>query len=64
MSRIDLGDPAPELTLTTQSGGQITLAQYRGKNAVVLFFYPNTLQHDGIATFNHRSAKHYFFCKR
>ena len=40
MSRIDLGDAAPELTLTTQSGGQITLAQYRGKNAVVLFFYP------------------------
>ena len=40
MSRIDLGDPAPELTLTTQSGEQISLAQYRGKNAVVLFFYP------------------------
>ena len=40
MSRIDLGDCAPELTLTTQSGEQISLAQYRGKNAVVLFFYP------------------------
>ena len=40
MSRINLGDAAPELTLSTQSGEQITLAQYRGKNAVVLFFYP------------------------
>ena len=40
MSRINLGDAAPELTLSSQSGEQITLAQYRGKNTVVLFFYP------------------------
>ena len=40
MSRIDLGDAAPELTLATQSGEQITLAQYRGTSAVVLFSYP------------------------
>lgn len=40
MSRIDTGDAAPELTLSTHSGQQITLADYRGKKAVVLFFYP------------------------
>ena len=40
MSRIDTGDAAAELTLSTHSGQQITLADYRGKKAVVLFFYP------------------------
>ena len=40
MSRIDVGDAAPELTLTTQNGEQIKLADYRGKRAVVVFFYP------------------------
>ena len=40
MSRIDVGDAAPELTLSTQSGEQITLADYRGEKAVVVFFYP------------------------
>lgn len=40
MSRIDVGDAAPELTLSTHSDEQIALADYRGKRAVVLFFYP------------------------
>ena len=40
MSRIDVGDAAPELTLTTQNGEQIKLADYRGTRAVVVFFYP------------------------
>jgi peroxiredoxin Q/BCP len=40
MSRIDVGDAAPELILSTHTGEQITLADYRGKKAVVLFFYP------------------------
>jgi peroxiredoxin Q/BCP len=40
MSRIDVGDAAPELELSTHSGEQITLADYRGKRAVVVFFYP------------------------
>jgi len=40
MTRIDVGDAAPELTLPTQSGEQITLADYRGKRALVVFFYP------------------------
>jgi len=40
MSRIDVSDAAPELTLSTHSGERIALADYRGKQAVVLFFYP------------------------
>ena len=40
MSRIDVGDAAPELTLTTQNGEQIKLTDYQGQRAVVVFFYP------------------------
>jgi peroxiredoxin Q/BCP len=40
MPRIDVGDAAPELTLETHEGEQIKLADYRGKQAVVVFFYP------------------------
>ena len=40
MSRIDVGDAAPELTLETHSGERIRLADYRGEKAVVVFFYP------------------------
>jgi peroxiredoxin Q/BCP len=40
MSRIEVGDAAPELTLSTHSGERIALADYRGEKAVVLFFYP------------------------
>ena len=40
MSRIDVGDAAPELMLSTYTGEQITLADYRDKKAVVVFFYP------------------------
>ena len=40
MSRIQIGDAAPDLTLSTHSGEQIALADYRGKKAVVVFFYP------------------------
>ncbi len=40
MTHIDVGDPAPDLTLATHTGQQVPLADYRGKQAVVLFFYP------------------------
>jgi len=40
MSRIELGDPAPEITLRTHSGEEIPLAGYRDRQAVVVFFYP------------------------
>ena len=40
MTRIDVGDSAPDLALATQTGDEVSLADYRGKQAVVLFFYP------------------------
>jgi peroxiredoxin Q/BCP len=40
MTRIDIGDNAPDLELSTHGGEQITLADYHGKKAVVIFFYP------------------------
>ena len=40
MSRVEVGDAAPDLTLSTQSGEPIRLADYQGKKFVVLFFYP------------------------
>jgi len=40
MTRIDVGDAAPDLELSTHSGEQIRLADYRGQKAVVVFFYP------------------------
>jgi peroxiredoxin Q/BCP len=40
MARIQVGDRAPEFTAATQDGRTIHLADYRDKQAVVLFFYP------------------------
>jgi peroxiredoxin Q/BCP len=40
MSGIDVGDAAPDLELSSHNGEQIRLADYRGKKAVVVFFYP------------------------
>lgn len=40
MPLIRVGDQAPDFTLTSQSGEQVSLAQFRGSKAVVLFFYP------------------------
>jgi thioredoxin-dependent peroxiredoxin len=37
---IKVGERAPEFTLPALGGGQISLADYRGKKNVVLFFYP------------------------
>jgi peroxiredoxin Q/BCP len=38
-TRLQPGDPAPEFTLPTDSGGTLSLAQYRGRR-VVLYAYP------------------------
>lgn len=35
-----VGDRAPEFSLPTASGAMVSLADFRGKKAVVLFFYP------------------------
>jgi peroxiredoxin Q/BCP len=37
---IQIGDRAPEVTGTTQTGETISLANYLGKQTVVLYFYP------------------------
>lgn len=40
MNPIQVGDQAPEVILATHEGQRIRLADFRGKQAVVLFFYP------------------------
>ena len=38
--KINVGDYAPDFTLTSQKGENVTLSQFRGKKNVVLYFYP------------------------
>lgn len=40
MTSIRIGDRAPDFAATSQNGEQVSLADYRGSKAVVLFFYP------------------------
>lgn len=40
MASIQVGDSVPEISAETQDGGQFTLSEFRGKQVVVLFFYP------------------------
>ena len=40
MRAIAVGDPAPDVTLSLHDGRTVSLADYRGKRAVVVFFYP------------------------
>ena len=40
MKSIQVGDPAPEFTVTASDGRRVSLADFRGKQAVVIFFYP------------------------
>lgn len=35
---LKVGDEAPDFTLTSHTGEQVTLSQYRGKSHVVLLF--------------------------
>jgi peroxiredoxin Q/BCP len=37
---IGVGDKAPDFQLTDQAGRRVSLADFRGKKAVVLYFYP------------------------
>ena len=34
------GDMAPDFTLNSTAGGKVTLSEFRGKNNVVLAFFP------------------------
>jgi peroxiredoxin len=38
MTRLAIGDPAPDFTLTDTNGRPISLASYRGQRSVVLVF--------------------------
>jgi thioredoxin-dependent peroxiredoxin len=40
MTRIQVSDRAPDFTATVQDGRQISMADFRGKQGVVLYFYP------------------------
>lgn len=40
MAKLSIGDPAPEFSATTQDGQRISLADFRGRRGIVLFFYP------------------------
>ena len=40
MASIQVGECAPDFTAQSQNGQPISLADYRGTSAVVLFFYP------------------------
>lgn len=40
MADIREGDPAPDFSGETQTGEHVSLNDYRGKQAVVLYFYP------------------------
>ena len=37
---INVGDIAPDFTLSDQTGNSITLSQFKGEKPVVLYFYP------------------------
>ena len=37
---VEVGDVAPDFTLKDQHNGEVTLASFKGKQAVVLLFYP------------------------
>ena len=38
--KVSVGDRAPDFTLQTQRGENVTLSQFQGKKNVVLYFYP------------------------
>ena len=37
---LNVGDPAPDFTATATDGSTVTLSSFRGRQAVVLYFYP------------------------
>ena len=43
MSKIAEGEKAPDFKLPASSGGEISLADYKGKKHVVLYFYPKDM---------------------
>ncbi|GCF09461.1 peroxiredoxin [Dictyobacter arantiisoli] len=39
-AKINVGDKAPDFTLSTQTGTSVSLKDYLGEKAIVLYFYP------------------------
>jgi peroxiredoxin len=39
-THLKVGDEAPDFTLPSTAGGQVKLSDFRGKNTVVLAFFP------------------------
>jgi peroxiredoxin len=39
-TQLKVGDEAPDFTLRSTQGGMVKLSDFRGKNVVVLAFYP------------------------
>jgi peroxiredoxin len=39
-TKLKEGDMAPDFTLPSTQGGKVTLSSFRGKNTVVLAFFP------------------------
>jgi peroxiredoxin len=39
-THLKVGDPAPDFTLPSTAGGTVTLSSFKGKNPVVLAFFP------------------------
>lgn len=37
---VEVGELAPDFTLPSQTGGQVSLSDFRGERVVVLYFYP------------------------
>ena len=40
MPELAIGTPAPDFELPDQNGNPVRLSQYRGRSAVVVYFYP------------------------
>ena len=41
MGAIQVGDPAPDFSAEAHNGRHVALSEFRGQQAVVLFFYPS-----------------------
>lgn len=40
MAKLAIGAPAPDFSLPSHLGGEVSLGQFRGRRHVILAFYP------------------------
>jgi thioredoxin-dependent peroxiredoxin len=40
MAKVEVGDLAPDFSLPSNAGGDVSLSRFRGNKSVVLYFYP------------------------